>query len=184
MKTRLFLTPFCALVACASISGTQTFEATRQFSLPAVPAVGAGTQTISAMGATGDPSFAESVLDTVDRLRDEDHVDSAEAEIRVVSVRLSTDTTFAGVSAVRVQLVTATGPIELCNRALSAAEQNASSINCEVDQVMDETTLQQTAASTAPSQIAAQLQVSGATTATRLNSVVTFEVELNVDASL
>src|SRR6266545_6029738 len=108
MRTHPLLTPVFTLVACASISGTQTFEATRQFTLPNVGAVAGdtGAQTISAVGATDELSFAESVLDDVDKLRERDHTDSAEATVRVVSVRLSTDTTFAGVTAVRVQLVT------------------------------------------------------------------------------
>ncbi|HET6338310.1 MAG TPA: hypothetical protein VFG30_34040 [Polyangiales bacterium] len=100
-----------------------------------------------------------------------------------MSVRLSTDTTFAGVTAVRVQLVTGEQTVELCSRTLSAEEQKASSISCETDHVMDEATLQQTT-SGASAQIGAQLDVSGGVTATKLNSVVTFKVEVNVDASL
>jgi hypothetical protein len=185
MRTHL-LTPLCALVACASISGTQTFEATRQFALPNVGAVAqdTGSKTITAVGAAEEISFAESVLDDVDRLRRRDHIDSAEATVRVVFVRLSTDTTFAGVTGIRVQLVTGTETFELCNRRLSADEQRASSISCEADHVLDEATLQQTTTSSAPAQIGAQLDVSGAVTATKLDSVVTFEVEVNVDASL
>jgi hypothetical protein len=136
------------------------------------------------VGSVNQLSFAESVLDDFDELRARDHIDSAEASVRVVSVRLSTDTTFAGVTAVRVQLVTAAETIELCSRTLSAEDQKASSISCESDHVMDEETLQQTTASMTPAQIGAQLDVSGGVTATKLNSVVTFEVEVNVDASL
>jgi hypothetical protein len=186
MRTHTLLTPLFALVACASISGTQTFQATRQFTLPNVAAVGGetGSHTITAVGAAGELSFAESVLDDVDQLRERDHIDSAEATVRVVSVRLSTDTTFAGVTAVRAQLVTGAETIELCSRTLSADEQNASSVSCDVDHVMDEATLQQNTTSAAPAQIGAQLDVAGAVTATKLNSVVTFQVEVNVDASL
>jgi hypothetical protein len=185
MRTHL-LAPLCALVACASISGTQSFQATRNFTLPNIGAVAqdAGSQTITAVGATEEISFAGSVLDDVDRLRERDHIDSAEATVRVVSVRLSTDTTFAGVTAIRVQLVTGTETFLLCNRTLSADEQRVSSISCEADHVMDEATLRQTTTSSAPAQIGAQLDVSGAVTATKLDSVVTFEVEVNVDASL
>jgi hypothetical protein len=184
MRTHL-LTPLFVLVACASISGTQTFEANRQFTLPSVAAVGGdiGSRTITAVGAAEGLSFAESVLDDVDQLRERDHIDSAEAAVRVVSVRLSTDTTFAGVTAVRVQLVTGGETVELCSRTLSAEEQKASSISCEADHVMDEATLQQTSAG-ASAQIGAQLDVSSGVTATKLNSVVTFQVEVNVDASL
>lgn len=186
MRTRALLTSLCALAACASIRGTQTFEATQQFTLPNIGAVaaGAGSQTIAAVGAQGELSFAESVLDDVDELRERDHIDSAEATVRVVSIRLSTDTTFAGVTRVRVQLVAADGPIELCNHTLSIDEQNASSITCEADHIMDEAALQQTTASAAPAQIGAQLDVSGGVTATTLSSVVTFEVGVRVDASL
>jgi hypothetical protein len=186
MRTYTLLAPVCALVACASISGTQSFEATRQFTLPSVGAVAdnVGSQTITAVGEAGQISFAQSVLDDVDELRERDHIDSAEATVRVVSVRLSTDTTFAGIDAIRVQLVTATDTIELCNRTLSADEQRASSICCEADHVMDEATLQKNATATAPAQIGAQLDVSGGVTARKLNSVVTFEVEVDVDASL
>jgi hypothetical protein len=186
MRTHTFLTPLLALVACASISGTQTFQATRQFTLPSVGAVvgDAGSQTIAAVGAAGELSFAESVIDDVDQLRERDHIDSAEATVRVVSVRLSTDTTFAGVTAVRVQLVTGAQTIELCSRTLSEDEQKASSISCDADHVMDEATLQQNATAAEPAQIGAQLDVSGAVTATKLSSVVTFQVEVNVDASL
>jgi hypothetical protein len=186
MRTRTLLAPLCAAVACASISGSQSFETSRQFTLPSVAAMAGdtGPHTISAIGAAGQISFAESVLDDVDRLRERDHIDSAEASVRVVSVRLSTDTTFAGITAVRVQLVTAAETVELCSRSLSADEQKSSSIRCEADHVMDEETLQQNAASSAPAQIGAQVEVSGAVTATKLNSVVTFEVEVNVDASL
>lgn len=184
MKTHTLLIPLCALVACASISGTQSFEATRQFTLPSVPAVATGAQTITAVGATDELSFAKSVLDEVDQLRERDHIDSADARLRVVSVQLSTDTTFAGISAIRVQLITATETIELCARALSADEQRASTIRCDADRVMDEATLQQSAGSGQPAQIGAQVEVSGALTATKLHSAVTFEVELNVEASL
>jgi hypothetical protein len=186
MRRHTLLAPVCAFVACASISGTQSFQATRQFTLPSlgVTTGDSGSHTINAVGAADDLSFAASVLADVDRLRERDHVDSAEATVRVVSVRLSTDTTFAGVTAIRAQLVTATQTIELCSRTLSASEQKASSITCEADHVMDEETLQQSSTSTSPAQIGAQLDVSGTVTATKLNSVVTFEVEVNVDASL
>jgi hypothetical protein len=188
MKTRTLFTPLCVLVACASINGTQTFETTRQFSLPRAAAVAGArstaTQTITAVSSVNQLSFAESVLDDVDELRERDHIDSAEATVRVVSIRLSTDTTFEGVNVVRVQLVTGTETIELCSRTLSAEEQKASSISCEADHVMDEQTLQQTTASATPAQIGAQLEVTGAVTATTLSSVVKFEVEVNVDASL
>src|SRR4051812_608243 len=155
MRTHTLLTPLCALVACASISGTQTFQATRQFALPNTGTVGGdtGSRTITAVGAANQLSFAEAVLDDVDQLRKRDHVDSAEATIRVVSVRLSTDTTFAGVTAIRVQLVTATESIELCNRTLNEDEQRASSISCAADHAMDEATLQQNTGSSAPAQI-------------------------------
>lgn len=180
MKAYTFLTPLVALVACASVSGTQSFEATRQFTLPTAGATAAGTgpRTITAVGAADELSFAQSLLDDVDDLREQDHVDAVEAKVRVVSVRLSTDTTFAGISAVRVQLVSDSGTTELCARRLSTADQAASSISCDADHVVDEAALQQSA------QIGAQLDVSGAMTATRLDSVVSFQVELNLDASL
>ena len=186
MRTPTLLAPLCALVACASISGTQTFESSKQFTLPNVAAAAdvTASQTIVAMGAATEISFAESVLDDVEELRERDHIDSAEATVRVVSIRLSTDTTFAGVTAVRVQLVTATETIELCTRTLSPDEQRSSSIRCEADHVMDEATLQRNTTSTDPAQIGAQLDVTGEVTATTLSSVVTFEVEVNVDASL
>ena len=186
MKTHTLLMPLCALVACASISGTQSFEATRQFSLPSVAAIAGdtGSHTVTAVGAAGELSFAKSVLDEVEQLREQDHIDSADAQIRVGSVRLSTDTTFAGITAIRVQLVTATETIELCARTLSADEQRASSISCDADHVVDEATLQQGATSNKPAQIGAQVEVSGAMTATKLDSVVTFEVQVDVEASL
>ena len=177
----------CGLVACASISGTQTFESTRQFTLPDLGGVpsAAGLQTIRLAGAAGETTFAQSILDDVDELRERDHVDSAEATVRIVSLRLSTDTTFSGVAAVRVQLDTATGAIELCNRRLSADEQRASSIRCDANQVMDEATLEQSAGAPSPAQLNAQLDVSGtAVTAKTLEAVVAFEVEVEVDASL
>lgn len=178
------LAPLCALVACASISGSQSFQATRLFELPAVPAaVGdIGPQTIDAVATFGQLSFANSVLNDVDDLRSQDHIDSADASIRVVSVELTTNTTFAGVSVVRAQLVTNSETIELCNRTLTAAEQRGSTVTCESDHVMDEQTLQDSAASDA--QIGAQLVVSSGMTATKLSSVVNFEIQVNVDASL
>jgi hypothetical protein len=186
MRTQTLLTPLCALVACASISGTQTFQATRQFTLPNAGAFAGdtGSHTITAVGAADGTAFAESVLDDVDQLRERDHVNSAEATVRVVSVRLSTDTTFAGVTAIRVQLVSGDETIELCSRTLSADDQKASSVSCDADHVMGEATLQQSTTSTAPVQIGAQLDVSSEVTATELNSVVTFEVQVDVDASL
>ena len=187
MRTHSLLLSLCTLVACASISGTQSFETTRQFTLPDLGGVpsDAGMQTIGAVGTAGETSFAASVLDDVAELRERDHVDSADATVRVVSIRLSTDTTFSGVAAVRVQLVTATGTVELCSRTLTPDEQRASSISCEVDHVVDEAALQQSTNSATPAQIGAQLDVSAAAvTATELRSVVTFEVEVDVDASL
>jgi hypothetical protein len=185
MMKHTFL-PLCSLLACASISGTQTFQATQQFSMPVVgaPAGEIGARTVAVVGAAGVESFAESVLDDVDELRAKDHIDSVDAAIRVVSIRLSTDTTFAGVTALRAQLITGTETIELCSRTLSAAEQKSSSVSCAADQVVQEASLQQSSTSTPPTQIGAELDVSGAMTATKLNSVVTFEVEVNVDASL
>ncbi|HKP63984.1 MAG TPA: hypothetical protein VJV78_44925 [Polyangiales bacterium] len=186
MKPYTLFMPLCVLVACASISGTQSFEAERQFTLPGVAAVAGdtGSHTLTAVGVADELSFAKSVLDEVDQLRERDHIDSAEVQLRVVSVQLATDTTFAGITAIRVQLVTAAETIELCARTLSADEQRASSIDCSADHVVDEATLQQSTASSAPAQIGAQLEVSGAMTATKLDSSVTFEIELNVDASL
>lgn len=183
MRTLVLLASLCVLVGCASISGTQTFDAAQQFTLPDVATLpgDTGSHTISAARASDELSFAKSVLEDVARLRERDHIDSAQATVRVVSIRLSTDTTFAGVTAVRVQLVTATRTIELCSHRLSAEEQSESSIRCEADHVIDEATLQQT---TISARIGAQLDVSGAATARRLDSVVTFEVNVDVDASL
>jgi len=186
MKTHPLHVLLCALVGCASISGRQGFESTRQFTLPDLGGMpsDAGIQTIRVAGAVGETPFAESILDDVDELRERDHIDSAEATVRIVSIRLTTDTTFAGVAAVRVQLDTATGPIELCNRTLTPDEQRASSLVCAANQIMDEAMLQQADAAS-PGQLRAQLDVSGrAVTAKTLEAAVAFEVEVDVEASL
>jgi hypothetical protein len=182
MRSHTLLMPLLAF-ACASISGKQTFETTQQFTLPNVGAFDASARAIAAVSEAGEFSFAESVLDEVDALRELDYIDSAQATVRIVSLRLSTDTSFAGVSAVRVQLIAGTETIELCNRTLTAEDQESPAISCDADHVMNEATLQN-ATTTAGARLGAQLMVSGAVTATRLSSVVTFDVEVDIDASL
>lgn len=185
MSTRALLTSLLSLCACASISGSQTFEALQEYSLPnAGNTYATDVTTTVTVSANSQRSFAAAVLDDIAELRAQDHVDSAEASVQIASIQLATDTTFAGVKAVRVQLVTPTETVELCNRVLSASDEQSSSVSCRTDYRLGEDALQQSATSEQPTRIDLELQVSGAVTATTLTSTVAFEVEVDVDASL
>jgi hypothetical protein len=183
MRVLALLTPLCCLLACASVTGTQTFQSSSQYSLPTIGNV-TGTRTIAASAATNARSFAESVLQDVDELRENKHVDSAAVAVRIASVQLTSNTTFAGVKAVRLQLVTETETIELCNRPVTTREEQSSSISCTVDHEIQESELKKSSDSATPAQISVQLQVSGAVTATKLTATVAFDVEVNADVSL
>ena len=183
MKVFALLLPLSCVAACASITGTQTFQSTNSYTLPAIGVV-SGTRTISAEGATNAPSFAQSVLNDIDELREDEHVDSADAKIRIATVRLASDTTFAGVKAIRLRLVTRTETIELCDRTLSASEERSASISCTVDHEVNEADLESNTSATSPARITVELDVSGTVTATQLTSTVAFEVEVNAEVSL
>lgn len=182
MKLSALMMPLC-LAACASVSGSQSFETSAKYTLPAVGTV-TGTRTITAQAAADTRAFAASVLKDIDELRDDKHVDSADAKLRIVSATLAVDTSFAGVQSVRIQLVTASSTVELCDRALSSSDQQASTVSCSTDHVFDETDLTTASSSTASSRIDIQLVVSGTVTARHLTSTVGFEVEVNADVSL
>jgi hypothetical protein len=180
MKLYALLLSCGVLVGCASISGTQSFATVDEYALPAVGTI-VGSQTVTAQGATKTRSFAQAVLDNLDQLRANKHVDSAGVSIRIVSTALTTDTTFSGVEALRTQLVTETGTIDLCNHTLTASEQRSSNVECSADFEIDETMLR---AADAPAQIRVQLVLAGDVTATKLISTVTFEAQLDADLSL
>src|SRR5262249_3193969 len=153
----------------ASVSGTQSFAAVEEYDLPNVGTI-EGAQTVTAQGAQNTRAFGQAVLDTVDQLRANDHVDSANVTIRIVSTALSSDTTFSGVVALRTQLVTESGPVDICNRTLTASEQRSSSITCEVDYAIEEAALRRSSEANAPAQIRVELQLEGDVTATKLIS--------------
>jgi hypothetical protein len=170
-------------LACASVTGSQAFETSSDYTLPTVGSTGS-SQVITAAAAAGTRAFAESVLGDLDKLRDNDHVDSADASIRIVEIQLSTDTTFAGMGTIQLQLVTATESVPLCSHTLTAQEAQQSSFTCSVDYQFEEAALRNSDASRAPAKITVQLQTSGATTATKLTTKVTFAVEVDADVSL
>lgn len=151
-----------------------------------LPSVGtlAGPLTVTAEGAAKTRSFAQAVLDNLDQLRENDHVDSAGVTLRIVSNVLVPDTTFSGVKAVHTELVTESGTISLCNRTLSAAEQRSSSIVCDVDHSIEEAALRQSSDAGARARVRVQVQMDGTVTATKIVSTVNFEAELDADFSL
>lgn len=183
MKSYAILIACAALFGCASVSGTQSFATSQVYSLPNVGTV-VPARTVSAQAAATTRSFAQAVLDSVDQLRKNDHVDSADVTIHIVSSALTSNTTFSGVKALRTELVTSSGTITLCDHMLSAAEQQSSSITCPVDHDIQESELRTTSAATAQSQVRIEIDMEGAVTATKLTSTVNFEAELNADLSL
>jgi hypothetical protein len=183
MNRSAFMLPCLAIIACASISGSQSFATVEQYSLPEIGTV-VPSQTITAQSDAKTRSFAQAVLDNVDQLRANDHVDSADVTIKIVSTALSSNTTFSGVKALHTQLVTETGTIELCNRTLSADEQRSSNITCDVDHEIQESELRASSKSTSPAQVRVQVELAGSVTMTKLTSTVNFEAQLDANVSL
>jgi hypothetical protein len=175
MNHSALMLPCLAIIACASISGSQSFATVEQYSLPEIGTV-VPSQTITAQSDAKTRSFAQAVLDNVDQLRANDHVDSADVTIRIVSTGLS--------KALHTQLVTETGTIELCNRTLSAQEQRSSNITCDVDHEIQESELRASSKSTSPAQVRVQVELAGSVTMTKLTSTVNFEAQLDAALSL
>lgn len=184
MKTRALIIGLLLGHGCASITGTQDFATDQQYSLPNQGAITLAGSTIVTVSAMSSRTFAAAVLDDIDDLRNTQHIDSADASVQVRSVQLATNTTFSGVKAIWIHLVTESQTIELCNRILSASDEQLSSVGCSANYRIDEAALQTSAGSSQPARIDVQLELEGDVTATELTSTVAFEVEVNVDASL
>lgn len=183
MRSYAIIMTCAALFGCASVSGTQSFATVQEYSLPSVGTV-IPARTVSAQGAATTRSFAQAVLDSVDQLRKNDHVDSADVTIHIVSSALSSNTNFSGVKALRTELVTGSSTIRLCDHVLSASEQQSSSITCPVDHEIQESELRTTSAANTQAQVRIEVDMEGTVTATKLRSTLNFEAELNADLSL
>jgi hypothetical protein len=171
------------VVGCVSVSGSQTFETSSDYSVPAIGGV-SGSGTISAVSAENAQPFAKDVLKGVNKLRDNSHVTNFVTELRISTIELSTNTNFAGVNELRLQWISDGSSDPLCDRSLSASDQESSTITCDIAYDVDVAKLENSTSSSTPAQIGVQLQVSGESTATRMTSTVTFEVSVSADIGL
>ena len=173
------------LCACASVVVTQTFELSTEYAaMPALPNVSLGQpQTISLSASFG--SCSKTALGSLDKLRQDSRVDSLDVWVIVRDIKLQSDSTFEGIEDLSLQLVTGDEQIPVCDRALSAAEQRSSTIECPFEHRVRAEQLCASADSGAPARMTIQLAINtGEVTLSRIGATLTVETELDANVSL
>jgi hypothetical protein len=177
------------LCACASIIATQTFEISTEVAMPSIPRVdlpaGTPAQTISLTARFG--SCSSTALGSLDKLRENKHVDSADVWVVIRDVQLRSDASFSGIEKLSLQLVTPDETITICDRDLSESDQASSNIECGFEhRVRAEqlcSTLAGDGAATAEMTIELAIQT-GDVTLTTLGATIKVDTELEADVSL
>jgi hypothetical protein len=121
-----------AVCACASIVATQTFEISTEVAMPSIPRIPTSEpQTVRLTARFG--SCSRTALGSLDKLRENELVDSADVWVTVRDIELRSDTSFAGIENLTLELVTPDEILTICDRTLSDSDQEASTIDCDFE---------------------------------------------------
>jgi hypothetical protein len=186
MKHRIPTLGVLALCACASIAATQTFEISTQVAMPSIPRIPTSEpQTVMLTARFG--SCSRTALGSLDKLRENSHVDSADVWVVVRDVQLRSDSSFAGIEDLTLQLVTPDETVTICDRRLSEADQEASTVDCEFEHRVRAEQLCSMigGGSSGVAQMTIELEVStGDITLTELGATLNVDTVLEADVSL
>lgn len=177
------------LCACASIVATQTFEINTEVAMPSIPRVdlpaGTPAQTVSLTARFG--SCSKTALGSLDKLRANNHVDSADVWVVIHDVKLSSDSSFSGIEKLSLQLVTPDETVTICDRTLSESDQASSNIECGFEHRVRAEQLCSTlsADGSGVAEMTIELAVqTGDVTLTTLGASIKVDTELEADVSL
>lgn len=179
---------FCvlALCACASIVAKQTFEITTEVAMPNIPRIPTREpRSVTLTARFG--SCSRTALGSLDKLRESKYVDSADVWVVVRDVQLRTDTTFAGIENLKLELVTPDETVTICDRALSDADQEASTVDCDFEHRMraEQLCMMLGDDTSGVAQMSIELSVAtGDITLTTLGATLVVDTELEADVSL
>jgi hypothetical protein len=175
-----------ALCACASIVATQTFEISTEVAMPNIPRVPTGQpQTVTLTARFG--SCSRTALGSLDKLRESKYVDSADVWVVVRDVQLRSDSTFAGIENLSLELVTPDETVTICDRRLSESEQEASTIDCDFEHRVraEQLCMMLGDDMSGVAQMSIELAVStGDITLTTLGAKIVVDTDLEADVSL
>jgi hypothetical protein len=178
----------CVSAACVSIVATQTFEITTQIAMPNIPDVdvpGAGPQTVALTARFG--SCSRTALGSLDKLRSNAHVDSADVFVVVRDITLRSDATFEGIENLNLALVTPEETVTICDRTLSDADQQRDTVNCDFEHRVraEQLCTSLGANSSGVAEMTIELAVqTGDVTLTTLSATIHVDTELEANISL
>jgi hypothetical protein len=179
------LATLISLCTCASITATQSFELSTEYvAMPTLPGAPNVAQDVALTANFG--SCSKTALGNLEKLRADKHVDSLDVWVIVKDIELSSDATFSGIENLTLKLVTPSQTITVCDRALSAAEQKASTVSCPFEERLSaEQLCAAQGSSSSPTQMTIQLTVmTGAVTLTKIGATLAVETEVDANVSL
>jgi hypothetical protein len=179
------------LCACASIVATQSFEITTEVAMPDIPnvdlpeGVDAPPQTLRLRASFG--SCSRTALGSLDKLRENANVKSADVWVVVRDIQLRSDSSFSGIEELDISLVTPDETLNICNRRLSESDQAGSTIDCGFEHRMRAeqlcSTLSGDGSGTASMTIELSVQT-GDVTLTTLSASIQVDTDLEVDVGI
>ena len=186
MKRSIIVLGVLALCACASIVATQTFEISTEVAMPSIPRIPTSEpQTVRLTARFG--SCSRTALGSLDKLRESKYVDSADVWVVVRDVQLRSDSSFAGIKDLKLELVTPDETVTICDRTLSDADQEAATIDCDFEHRVraEQLCMMLGDNMSGVAQMSIELAVStGDITLTTLGATIVVDTELEADVSL
>lgn len=175
-----------ALCACASIVATQTFEISTEIAMPNIPRIPTSQpQTVTLTARFG--SCSSTALGSLDKLRESKYVDSADVFVVVRDVQLRSNSSFAGIENLKLELVTPDETVTICDRTLSDRDQEASTIDCDFEHRVraEQLCMMLEGDASGVAEMSIELAVStGDITLTTLGATLAVDTELEADVSL
>jgi len=175
-----------ALCACASAVATQAFNISTEIAMPAIPRVPTTQpQTVSLTARFG--SCSATALGNLDKLRSTKHVDSADVWLVVRNVHLRSNTNFKGIQNIKLDLVTPSQTIAICDQGLSDSAQESDVVDCDFEHRLKAEDLcsMLSGNSTGVAEMNIDLTVAPANvTLTSLSATIEVDTELDLDVSL
>lgn len=174
------------LCACASVVATQEFDITTEIAMPSIPRVPTA-QAVPVSFTAQFGSCSSTALGSLDKLRENKHVDSADIWVVVKDVRLRSNTSFSGVETIKLELVTPDETISICDLELSDSDQESDVIDCDFEHRIKAEDLcsMLSGNSTGVAMMNIDLTVSPANvTLSSLSSTIEVDTELDLDVSL
>lgn len=175
-----------ALCACASIAATQAFDITTEIAMPSIPRVPTTQpQMVSLTARFG--SCSSTALGSLDKLRENSHVDAADIWVVVRDVHLRSNTSFSGIQNIKLDLVTPDETISICDQGLSDSAQESDVVNCNFEHRIkaEDLCTMLSGNSTGVAEMNIDLTVAPANvTLTSLSATIEVDTESDLDVSL